>query len=115
MKPFLFEPILEKDSGNLNITNAPAGNTGSSGNAQVISATNDAATKAKEMSNNTPDNEKGNATLEKKRQILTKIAGLYSNLYQVKYQTVEEMISGYMKVIKAHVSGYIKVGTNKEG
>ena len=108
MKPFLFEPILE-DSGKLNTTSAPAGNT------QVISSTNNAATKAKDMANSTPDDEKGNATLEKKRQILTKIAGLYSNLYQVKYQTVEEMISGYMKVIKAHVSGYIKVGTNKEG
>ena len=114
MKPFLFEPILE-NSGNLNTTSAPAGNTGSSGNAQVISAINDAAKNAKDMANATPDDEKGNATLEKKRQILTKIAGLYSNLYQVKYQTVEEMISGYMKVIKAHVSGYIKVGTKKEG
>ena len=116
MKPFLYQPILEEKDGaaSVNMTNSNSGGQPSSGNQQIINTGNNSAQNAlnKAGEAKTDDQKKVN---EVKRQILTKMSSLYSNLYQVKYQTVEEMVSGYMKLIKAHVSSYIKVGTKKDG
>lgn len=115
MKPFLYQPILEKDdNAKITMTDSNSGGQPSSGNQQIINGGNNSAKTAESIAGEakTDDQKKVN---EVKRQILTKMSSLYSNLYQVKYQTVEEMVSGYMKLIKAHVSSYIKVGTKKEG
>lgn len=111
---FLYSTLLE-DTPVINKVNTSSSNTPGAKNAQIDRAGNTGAKTAKTMSNATPDDEAGNGALDAKRNLLTKLAGVYSNLYQVKYQTAEEMISGYMKVIKTHVSAYIKIGTNKEG
>ncbi len=116
---FLYSPLLEegesKSSPVINTVSTSSSNTPGAKNAQIDRAANTGAKTAKEISNETPDNEAGNGALDAKRNLLTKLAGVYSNIYQVKYQTAEEMISGYMKVIKTHVSAYIKIGANKEG
>ena len=116
MKPFLYQSILEKGDGgaNINMTDSNSGDTPSAGNQQIIDNGNKSAENAATTAGDAK-NEEQKKVIEVKRQILTKMSSLYSNLYQVKYQTVEEMVSGYMKLIKAHVSSYIKVGDKKEG
>lgn len=114
---FLYSPLLEEGQSKpvINTVSTSSSNTPGAKNAQIDRAANTGAKTATSVSNATPDDEAGNGALDAKRNLLTKLAGVYSNLYQVKYQTAEEMISGYMKVIKTDVSAYIKVGTNKEG
>lgn len=118
--------ILEADITKVNSTDVSSGSASSTGSNQIVDKGNEGVEKAKNYSDeqSTEKNKNGATDAEKKkvdtevektRQFTNKAAATYSTLYQVKYQIAEEMVSGYMKIIKAHVSAYIKVGTKKEG
>ena len=125
MRTMLYNKTILEDSTNVNTTDVSSGSASTAGSNAIVNKGNEGAETAKTYSDSQKrakdsvgDDEGAKKKIdegtEKVQKFATKAAALYSTLYQVKYQIAEEMVSGYMKVIKAHVSAYIKVGTKKE-
>lgn len=80
-------------------TSTPTGVTNNGNGAAIANAGNTAVVGAKNMSAD---------DAAKSQKLVNKMASTISTYYQCKYQSAEKIMSDYMKIIKAHVSAYVK-------